>query len=75
MNGIDKRNLLDDEIFTYRVSKQGKGFIHWRNKQVKTLGGERARKFLGRMEDLDPGQAQLELAKVTGNFKRGNERR
>ena len=39
-----------------------------------TLKDKEAQKFLGKVEGLDPKQAQLVMAKITGNFKHGNER-
>jgi hypothetical protein len=41
---------------------------------VKTIRGDQARTFLTRIEGLTGLQAQLVLANITGNFKRGNER-
>ena len=38
------------------------------------LRRERATKFLERISVADKKEAQLIMAKVTGNFKRGNER-
>lgn len=38
------------------------------------LKGPEASKLLRRLGGLDEEQAQLALAKITGNFKRGNER-
>ena len=63
-----------DETFSYRETKGGKVFIYWNGKQVTTLKGQPAQKFLARIEGLDHQEAQLAMAKVTGNFKRGNER-
>jgi hypothetical protein len=74
MGEIDKRNLLDDEVFTYQASKKDKVFISWRGKQVKVLKGKEAQVFISKIRDLDLKEAQLVMAKVTGNFKRGNER-
>jgi hypothetical protein len=71
---IDKRGVLDDEIFSYRVLKDGKVFIYWHEKHVTTLAGSAAQKFLKRIEGLEGKDAQLVMAKATGNFKRGNER-
>jgi len=48
--------------------------LYWQNKQVMILKDKEAQKFLGKIEGLDPKQAQLVMAKITGNFKRGNER-
>jgi len=74
MDEIDKRNRLDDEIFTYRASKDGKVFLYWLGKQVKVLKGEEARRFIDQTTGLPHKDAQLVMAKATGNFKRGNER-
>ena len=70
----DKRNLFAEEIFTYRLSKDGKVFLSWHGRQVKILKGESAAEFAEKVADLDQRSAQLLMAKVTGNFKRGNER-
>ena len=65
---------LDEENFTYRTSKDGKVFISWHGKQVMVLKGKPAQKLLAQLAGADVHQTQLALAKVTGNFKRGNER-
>ena len=70
---IDKRGRLDDEIFSYRESKD-KVFIFWYKKQVMILKGQQARKFIDKIAHLDGKAAQLVMAKITGNFKHGNER-
>lgn len=75
MPEVDKRNILDDEVFTYQTGKDGKVFIFWYRKQVKILKGKEAQKFLAKIAGLDHKEAQLVMAKATGNFKRGNERK
>lgn len=74
MPEVDKRNILDDEVFTYQAGKDHKVFIFWYGKQVKILKGKEAQKFLTKIAGLDHKEAQLVMAKITGNFKRGNER-
>lgn len=74
MPNVDKRGVLDDEVFTYREGKDNKLFIYWYDKQVKILKGESAQKFLAKIAGLPHKEAQLVMAKATGNFKRGNER-
>jgi hypothetical protein len=74
MSEVDKRNRLDDDIFSYREMKDGTVQISWYRKRVMTLKGLQARKFLAKIAELDGKQAQLVMAKITGNFKRGNER-
>jgi len=70
----DRRGRLAEEPFTYRTTKDGQIFISWQGRRVVTLQGADARRFLARIADLDAAGVQLALAKVTGNFKHGNER-
>ncbi|WP_313560049.1 hypothetical protein [Ruminiclostridium cellobioparum] len=74
MDGIDKRNKLKEEIFSYRVSKDNKVFISWHGKQIMILKGKEGEKFLSKVSKADRMEAQLIMAKITGNFKRGNEK-
>ena len=74
MSNVDKRNTFDDEVFTYREGKDNKIFLYWYGKQVKILKGKQAQKFLAKIAGLDHKEAQLVMAKTTGNFKRGNEK-
>lgn len=74
MNNIDKRNRLQEECFSYRVSKDNKVFIFWHEKQVMILKGKDSEKFLAKIEKADTIESQLIMAKVTGNFKHGNEK-
>jgi hypothetical protein len=72
---MDKRNRLDEEIFTYRVTKNDTVIIDWNGRTVSTLKGKDAEKILLKINQAsDDKEIQLILAKVTGNFKRGNER-
>jgi hypothetical protein len=57
--------------FAYRSTKDGRVFISRGGKDVTVLAGARASRFLDRVEREDP---QLEMARETGNYKRGNER-
>ncbi|PGL68973.1 hypothetical protein [Bacillus sp. AFS055030] len=76
MSNIDKRNRLGDEPFNYRVTKDNTVFLDYNGKRVKTLKGTEAEKFLKRIRAADNiTEAQLIMAKITGNFKRGNERK
>ncbi|HCJ59146.1 MAG TPA: hypothetical protein DHV55_18690 [Clostridiaceae bacterium] len=74
MANIDKRNRLEEEIFSYRVSKDNKVFIFWYEKQVMILKGKESEKFLAEIAKADKIESQLIMAKITGNFKRGNEK-
>jgi hypothetical protein len=64
----------DDQVFSFRDTKDGTVFLFWQGKKVMTLKGEGAKRFLARVDGASAEQAQLVMAKVTGNFKRGNER-
>ena len=74
MSPIDQRNRLDDDVFSYRITKDGVVHISWQNKPVKTLKGRPAQQFVAKIVDLEGKQAQLLMARATGNFKHGNER-
>lgn len=71
---IDRRDRLVDEPFSYQVTKDNKVFIAWQGKQVTVLKGERSEEFLAEILGADDLEAQLIMAKTTGNFKRGNEK-
>lgn len=74
MDNIDKGNRLHEECFSYRVSKDNKVFISWYDKQVMILKGKDSDKFLAKMQGTDSLESQLIMAKITGNFKHGNEK-
>ncbi|RBP88781.1 hypothetical protein DFO70_113105 [Cytobacillus firmus] len=75
MDQIDKRNRLNDEPFSFRLNKNNTVFLDYNGKQVKILKGKEAEKFLKKMNDAEEEKSrQLIMAKITGNFKRGNER-
>jgi len=74
LGNIDKRNKLEEEVFSYRISKDDKVFIFWQGKQVMILKGKESKKFLSKISTADAIESQLIMAKITGNFKRGNEK-
>lgn len=65
---------LADEPFSYQASKDGKVLLYYQGKLVRTLNGEKAARFLVQVVDAGDTEAQLIMAKITGNFKRGNEK-
>ena len=75
MSTTDKRGKLDAEPFTYRMSKDGKVFLSYEGQQVKILKGREAERFGAAVTGASETEAQLLMARLTGNFKRGNERR
>ncbi|HYW12976.1 MAG TPA: hypothetical protein VE871_13540 [Longimicrobium sp.] len=61
--------------FSYRTTKSGMVFVDFHGRAVTTLRGRAAERFLARIAGMDDAAAQVEMARVTGNFKHGNERR
>ena len=74
MKNTDKRNRLDDKMFHYRITKN-MVLIEYYEKQIIVLKGNDAEKFLNKINHANNDkEKQLIMAKITGNFKRGNER-
>jgi len=71
---IDKRGILEDEVFTYRITKDRKVFLSWHGKQVTTLSDRKAEDFISAIDNASSKDAQLIMAKATGHFKHGNEK-
>jgi hypothetical protein len=61
--------------FAYRAHRDGTVSVSWRGRVVTRLAGRDAERFLAGVRDADTATAQRWMARVTGNFKRGNERR
>ncbi|AHA06721.1 MULTISPECIES: hypothetical protein [Bacillus] len=75
MKNTDRRNRLDDRMFHYRITKNNIVFIEYYGKQIMILKGNDAEKFLNKINHANNDkEQQLIMAKITGNFKRGNER-
>lgn len=71
----DRRNILFDEMpFSYKLVKDKKAIVYYKGKEVFTAVSKDYNK-LQRVIAMDNAyELQLFLAKITGNFKRGNER-
>ncbi|MFB5252789.1 hypothetical protein ACE38F_20975 [Bacillus mycoides] len=77
MKNTDKHhNRLDDMMFHYRATKNNNiVLIEYYGKQIMILKGNDAEKFLNKINRTNnEKEKQLIMAKITGNFKRGNER-
>lgn len=74
MKPVDRRERLKERPFSFQKTKDGKVFIAWHGKPVVTLQGKAAEKFLADTSSADADQVQLLMARITGNFKRGNEK-
>lgn len=66
---------FDAEPFEWRVTADAKVLVSRGGKQVVVVAGSRAAKLAAQLEVADEEQAQLLLARATGNYKRGNEKR
>ena len=60
--------------FTYRTRKNGDIEILHHGRVASTLRGNDAKEFLSEIDAGDEDSAQQLMAKLTGNYKRGNER-
>jgi hypothetical protein len=60
--------------FTYRERKSGEVVILREGRPVTTLRGPKAQAFLAEVAAGDAALAQKLMARLTGNYRRGNER-
>ncbi|MGI9367128.1 MAG: hypothetical protein ACR2O8_18255 [Rhizobiaceae bacterium] len=60
--------------FTYQQARNGDVTISHHGRRATTLRGNKARNFLEDMEGVDEDSRQQEMARLTGNYRRGNER-
>ena len=72
----DRRDRLTTDPFTYLTTKDRTVRVSRGGRVVATVGGDRARRLLREIEDTngDEDRVQQLLARVTGNYRRGNER-
>ena len=74
MSANEEKNPLEDSPFEYRKYKNGNVSVFYNSKEVTILKDKDAQKFTARIESASEQEAQMIMAKITGNFKRGNER-
>lgn len=60
--------------FSYRTAKRGEVFVHHHGRLATTLRGTAAEDFLLEIDGATFPQQQQIMARVTGNYRRGNER-
>lgn len=72
---MSKQESIGNNVFSFTQHKYEKVIIFWKGQQVIILKDKNALKFLNRINGADEITAQLIMAKATGNFKRGNERK
>jgi hypothetical protein len=72
---MPKPDRLDENHFSYKSTKDGKLLVYWRGKHVRTYFEMEAADLLSEIKEASSDrEVQFALARVTGNFKRGNEK-
>jgi hypothetical protein len=66
--------MSEDLGFTYRRRKDGSVEVLHNGQLASTLRGCDATDFVAEIEDLPLVDAQQLMARITGNYKHGNER-
>lgn len=74
MSENSEKNPLEDCPFSFRTYKNGSVSVFYKEREVTILKGKNAENFLSKVESAEDLEAQMVMAKITGNFKRGNER-
>ena len=64
----------DDLGFTFKHNKNGEVWVAHHGRQVTTLRGAAAADFLAEIDDAGLVEQQQLMARITGHYKRGNER-
>lgn len=71
----DQRNiLLNDKPFSYKLMKDNKAQISYKEKAVSIITGKEYNKLVRVIQLDNVYELQLFLAKITGQFKHGNEK-
>ena len=66
---------LEEDPFDWRVTKDGQVLVSRGGRVVVTVRGTAAERLRGKLDRAGEDEAQQLLARATGNYKRGNERR
>lgn len=67
-------SIEGDLDFTFRARKNGEVQVFHHGALAATLRGSSAQEFLAEVADSGHSEAQQLMARVTGNYKHGNER-
>jgi hypothetical protein len=65
---------MGHEHFRYTLHKGDKVRIFWEGRCIMTIAGRRGAELTQELKGVGDDEAQYILQRVTGNFKRGNER-
>ncbi len=66
--------MSTDLGFTFVAGNRGEVRIYHRGRIASTLRGQKAEEFLSEIESSDDDSLQQLMARITGNYKHGNER-
>ncbi|MEM7078074.1 MAG: hypothetical protein AAF513_05530 [Pseudomonadota bacterium] len=66
---------MDDDLGFDYLAQRTQVVITRRGRVVTTLRGREAERFLTRIASLEGADAQRHMARITGQYKMGNERR
>ncbi len=69
-----KQKFLNDLGFVFKISKSNNVQITHHGKLATTLRGSKAVSFIENMSGTDFIDQQQLMARLTGNYKRGNEK-
>lgn len=61
--------------FSYQITNNNKILIFRNNKRIKIVKGKWCDNFIASLHSLSEEDIQLKLAKITGHYKHGNERK
>jgi hypothetical protein len=64
----------EDLGFTFRRLKTGEVELLHHGRRASTLRGRDARDFMSEVQSASESEAQQAMARITGNYKHGNER-
>jgi len=70
----DSADRVGPSAFSHRLRKNGEVELWHHGRLASTLRGRDASDFLARAVSLDSAGLQQLMARLTGNYKRGNER-
>ncbi len=71
---VDKHQVLEGEMFRLSRQQRWQSFHYVARQTCQNTEGQCRQNFLEEDQHCQTLQAQLVMAKITGNFKRGNER-
>ena len=66
---------LTEEPFSFKFRKGGVVELRFHGRPVKTLKDKEAARFVNKVDNLNAYEAQHLMARVTGQFKMGTERK